>query len=119
MRYTSGILLGAPSIYNLPEEDSLKYSRASIYADDTNVTIASDDIQRMIDNTSQEMLNLSEWMRINKLSPNSQKTKVMIIGHPLKTKHPSLPESLVLNYHNIKRVTQTNSLGLTGDQNLS
>ena len=49
-------------------------SRASIYADDTNVTIASDDdIQRMIDNASQELLNLSEWMRINKLSPNPQR----------------------------------------------
>ena len=56
-----------------------------------NVTIASDDIQRMIDNASQEVLNLSEWMRINKLSPNLQKTEFMI-----------LPESLVLNNHDIK-----------------
>ena len=78
-----------------------------VYADDTNVIIASDDIQRMIDNASQEMLNLSEWMRINKLSPNPQKTEFMIIGHPLKAKHPSLPERLVLNNRNIKRVTQT------------
>ena len=43
----------------------------------------------------------------------------MIIGHPLKAKHPSLPESLVLNDHNIKRVTQTKSLGLIVDENLS
>ena len=40
----------------------------------------------------------------------------MIIGHPLKAKHPSLPESLVLNNHNIKRVTQTKSLGLIVDE---
>ena len=106
-------------IYLNDFENSLQYSRASIYADDTNVTIASDDIQRMIDNASQEMLNLSEWMRINKLSPNPQKTEFMIIGHPLKAKHPSLPESLVLNNHNIKRVTQTKSLGLIVDENLS
>ena len=106
-------------IYLNDFENSLQYSRASIYADDTNVTIASDDIQRMIDNASQEMLNLSEWMRINKLSPNPQKTEFMIIGHPLKAKHPSLPESLVLNDHNIKRVTQTKSLGLIVDENLS
>ena len=73
----------------------------------------------MIDNASQEILNLSEWMRINKLSPNPQKTEFMIIGYPLKAKHPSLPESLVLNNHNIKRVTQTKSLGLIVDENLS
>ena len=106
-------------IYFKDFENSLQYSRASIYADDTNVTIASDDIQRMIDNASQEMLNLSEWMRINKLSLNPEKTEFMIIGHPLKAKHPSLPESLVLNNCNIKRVTQTKSLGLIVDENLS
>ena len=72
----------------------------------------------MIDNASQEMLNLSEWMRINKLSPNHQKTEFMIIGHQLKAKNPSLSESLVLNNHNIKRVTQTKSLGLIVDENL-
>ena len=92
---------------------------ASIYADDTDVTIASDDIQRTIDNASQEMLNLSEWMRINKLSPNPQKTEFMIIGHPLKAKHHSLPESLVLNSHSIKRVTQTKSIGLIFDESHS
>ena len=43
----------------------------------------------------------------------------MIIGHPLKAKHPSLPESLVPNNHNIKRVTETKSLGLIVDENLS
>jgi len=59
-------------IYLNDFENSLQYSRASIYADDTNVTMASDDIQRMIDNASQEMLNLSEWMRLNELSPNPE-----------------------------------------------
>ena len=106
-------------IYLNDFENSLQYSRTSIYADDIYVTIASDDIQRMIDNASQEMLNLSEWMRINKLSSNPQKTEFMIIGHPLKAKHSSLPESLVLNNHNIKRVTQAKSLGLIVDENLS
>ena len=60
----------------------------------------------MVDNANQEMLNLSEWMRINKLSPNPRKTEFAFVGHPLKAKHPSLPESLVLNNHNIKRETQ-------------
>ena len=63
-----------------------------------------------------EVLNLSEWMRINKHGPNPQKTEFVVIGHPLKAKHPSLPQSLVLNNHSIKRVTQTKSLGLIVDK---
>ena len=43
----------------------------------------------------------------------------MIIGHPLKAKKPILHESLVPNNDSIKRVTQTKSLGLTVDENLS
>ena len=54
-------------------ENGLQHSRASIYANDTNVKIAFGDIKRMADNAIQEMLNLSEWMRINKLSPTLKK----------------------------------------------
>ena len=74
---------------------------------------------KLIDDASQEMIILSEWMRINKLSPNPQKTEFMVIGHPRKTKHPDLPESLMLNNHRIKRVTKTKSLGLIVDEHLS
>ena len=56
----------------------------SIYADDTNVAIASDDIEKLVFEAQQELLNLSEWMRINKLSPNPEKTEYMIIGHSRK-----------------------------------
>ena len=43
----------------------------SIYADDTNVTIVSNDIESVIDDAIQERVNLSKWMRINQLSPIS------------------------------------------------
>ena len=54
-------------------EDSLQYSRTIIYEDDTNMSVASNDIKRLTDDARQEMLNPSEWMRINKLSPNLKK----------------------------------------------
>ena len=97
-------------IYLNDFENSLQNSRASIYADDTNVTVASNDVMKLIDDASQKMINLSEWMRINKLSPNPQKTEFIVIGHPHKTKHPDLPESLMLNNHGIKRVTKQSLL---------
>ena len=66
-------------------KNSLQYLKASIYADNTNVTIASNDINTLINDAQQELRNISEWMRINKLSPNPQKTEFMVIGHPRKT----------------------------------
>ena len=54
-------------------EKCLKFSRASIYADDNSVAIASDDVARLTEDAHQELSNLSEWMRVNKLSPNHEK----------------------------------------------
>ena len=60
-------------------------------------TVASMDIKSLIENASQETLHVSGWMRIERHSPNPQKSETMVIGHSLQTKHPSISESLVLN----------------------
>ena len=75
MWYTSGFLLGTIYIYSNDFKNSLQYSRASIYADDTNVKISSNGMKRLVDDTDQELLNLSEWMRVNKLSPDPQEKR--------------------------------------------
>ena len=88
MQYTSRFLLRTSPIYHIPERLRELFeifpSYGSIYADDTNLTIASDDIEKLDYEARQELLNLSEWMRINKLSPNPAKTEYMIIGHSRK-----------------------------------
>ena len=78
MWYASGIFLGPLLclIYLNDFENSLQHSGDGIYVDDTNATVASDDIQRLIDNASRAMITLSEWMRTNKLSPNPQKSNL-------------------------------------------
>ena len=83
---------------------------ASIYADDTNITIASDNVVKLVGEAQYELSNLSEWMRLNKLSPNPQKKEFMIMGHPLKTKTLDLPEVLKLNNCDVKGVDKTESL---------
>lgn len=105
-------------IYLNDFEKCLKFSQASIYADDTNVTIASDDVEKLVLEAQQELLNLSEWMRINKLSPNPAKTEYMIIGHSRKVNALNISNALTLNGSDIKRVTKTKSLGVTVDENL-
>ena len=94
----------------------MKYSKASIYADDTSVTLASNDIEKLVLEAQQELLNLSEWMRINKLSPNPKKTEYMIIGHPCKVNSLIVPTVLQLNGIDTKRVHKTKSLGVTIDE---
>ena len=89
-------------IFQSDFENCLKFSQPSIYADD-----------KLVFETQQESLNLAEWMRINKLSPNPAKTEYMITGHSRKVNN-----ALMSNDSVIKRVIKTKSLGVTVDENL-
>ena len=66
-----------------------------------------------------ELANIAEWMRVNKLRPNPQKTEFMIIGRPLSIRKPELPETLKLNGSEIKRMEITKYLGIVIDENLN
>ena len=78
-------------------ERCLKYSKANIYVDDTNVTIASNDKGKLGADAQAELDNIAEWMRVNKLSPNPSKTECMIIGNPRKQKGTNAPIGLTLS----------------------
>ena len=65
-----------------------------MYADDTHVTVTSDSMEEVFESAREEMMNISEWMRINQLSINPQKTEYMIIGHPRRTNKVSSHEPL-------------------------
>ena len=52
-------------------ERCLKYSEMNIYYDDTNITIASNNKEKLVADAQAELHNITEWMRVNKLSPNS------------------------------------------------
>ena len=56
---------------------------------------------------------------MNKLSPNPSKTEYMIIGHPMKAKGANAPTGLELGSKEIKRVSNTKSLGVMVDKYLS
>ena len=69
-------------IYLNDFEECSQFSLASMYADNTHTTIASDDINELAQMMKEELQNISEWMRVNKLSANSKKIEFMLIGHP-------------------------------------
>ena len=106
-------------IYLKDLEKCLNFSQASIYTDDTSVTITSDNTAKLIEDAHQELSSLSESMRLSKLSPNPKKAEFMVIGHQLKSKNLELPEVLKLNSSCIKRVNKTKSLGVIADGKLN
>ena len=78
-------------------ESCLEFSKANMYADDTHTTIASTDIAELIRMTKKELLNISHWLRVNKLSANPQKTEFMVIGHQRRVNEIKELPSLKLN----------------------
>ena len=81
---------------------------ASIYTDDIAITIASNTVVQVTECAHKELANIAEWMSVNKLSPDPQNTEFMIIGHTLSTRKLALPETLMLNDSEIKRVGKPN-----------
>ena len=97
----------------------LKFSRANLYADDTEVSFSSNELSDVASNFQAELKNISEWMRINKLSIHPEKTEFMVIDHPRRqSKLPEL-QPFYLDNIRIKQVHKTKYLGLTVDDKLS
>lgn len=87
-----------------------------LFADDTNVFITGKNIPNMISSMNKELIKLSEWMNVNKLSLNVKKTKYMIFC----TKEPHLQGGKIkLNGETIDKVNQFKFLGIIIDSRLS
>ena len=65
-----------------------------------------------------ELLNITEWMRINKLSLNPTKTEYMILDHPRRRKNRELLPQVFMNREKIKQVDKTKYLGVIVDDTL-
>ena len=51
-----------------------------MYADDIHLTYADNDISKIELNLNQDLVNVSEWLTVNKLTLNMSKTEFMLIG---------------------------------------
>ena len=49
---------------------------AGLYADDTHITIASTNVENLVQKAKMELSNISIWMQINKLSANPKKNRI-------------------------------------------
>ena len=99
-------------------EGCLDFSKANMYTDDTDTTISSNDIKELIRMTKKELLNISDWLKVKKLSVNPKKTEFMVIGHQRRINEIDDLPPLELDDSEIKRVEKHKSLGFINDERL-
>ena len=90
-----------------------------MFADDTQIDASSNNIESIANTLNEDLANVSDWMKANKLSLNTSKTEYMIIdSHKRLHQIQSVPP-IILDNTQIKRVKDTKSLGLMIDETLT
>ena len=86
-------------------ENCLKNTTLNIYADDAHVTIASENFSDLMSNSKNELENILDWIRINKLSLNASYSVLLVVGHKMRSNRVGnkLP-NIVLNNELMKEV---------------
>ena len=117
--YNSGTfdLLFILYINDLP--NCLSYTQPRMYADDTNLSFASDSIGIIGHKMNHDLVDIKEWLIANKLTLNKSKTVFMLICSRQKLRTFDKSPSLIIGGAPLNRVSNTKSLGLAVDENLS
>ena len=100
-------------------EQCLEKCTAIMYADDTSVTCSAEDLTELCNDLKTEVGNIAKWLRLNKLSLNTDKTEYMVVGHKRQTNSISEPIEIKINEEPIKRVQTVKYLGTMVDENLT
>lgn len=112
-----GPLLFILYINDLP--NCLSNSVARMYADDTHLTFASNNIETINDVMNHDLSNVNTWLTANKLTLNSSKTEFMLIGSRQRLGTYDTSPKLIIGGDIIKQVSSVKSLGVHIDENLS
>ena len=92
-----------------------------MYADDTHLTYANNDICSIEGSLNQDLSNINRWLIVNELTLNMTKTESMLIGSRQKLNSLSALPALEINgtQLNSLRVNFTKSLGVLIAENLT
>ena len=83
-----------------------------MHADDTSITCSSTNSDSLLRNINNEMANAAEWMQLDKLNLNTDKSEFMVIGHSRQQNNLKELRETEVNLKKISRVTKTKYLGL-------
>ena len=111
-----GSTLG-PLLFNIYINDLPLASNSTIhlFADDTNLTLSHSNVSTLQQNINDELVNVSNWFKVNKLSINFNKTEFMVVT--TKQNKPELKVSIDNNP--IKQSHHIKYLGVFIDDNLN
>ena len=88
-----------------------------MYADDSNLFVEGSDITVLQNIMNRELIKVSRWLKLNKLSLNIDKTHFMIFKRRRKLVE-SVPD-IYIDANSIHQVSKTKFLGVYIDENLS
>ena len=106
-------------IYMNDFEKCLKKSKPNMYADDTSISYASNEINELFNEIKGELDLVSSWMRQNKLSLNAEKSEFMLIGHPKQLNKAKDFPDLEVEDQKLCRAQKTKYLGVIMDESMN
>ena len=89
-----------------------------MYADDTHLTYAGDNVDNIQLHLNQDLENVHNWLRANKLTLNMTKTEFMLIGSRQRLSTLTESPAFAINDFEVSQVTTAKSLGVTIDDRL-
>ena len=105
-------------INDLP--NCLTNTEARLFADDTNITAAGNNIKEVEGAINSDLENLYKWLTANKLSLNVTKTEFLLIGSNQILKSISNHQhNISIAENQIKQVSDSKTLGIIVDENLN
>ena len=89
-----------------------------MYADETHLTYASDNVENIESYLNQDLENIYSWLRANRLTLNMTKAEFLLIGSRQRQSSLTVPPILTINGVKVKQVTNAKSLGIIIDDRL-
>ena len=112
-----GPLLFLIFVNDLPSSTALD---PIMFADDTTLFHSNKNINSLFETVNKELVNITSWFHVNKLSLNANKTKYVLFHKPRKKIYIPLSLPLLeINQCVIKRVQSIKFLGVIVDENLN
>ena len=90
-----------------------------MYADDTSITFAGNDISQIIECVSSDLCNIPNWLSANKLTLNMTKTEFLLIGSNQRLSNIKEKPNILIEGDKVKQVFSSKLLGVQIDQHLT
>ena len=97
----------------------LSTSSPMMYADDTCLTVSSNDPKDLELKLNNELRKVQTWLRANKLTLNVKKTKFLILGSQARLSNLNYRFNIQINGQSIERMYSYRYLGLEIDESLN